>query len=280
MSTRISIVLLIVAVLLGSFAAVGTKAYIAKETGGFTVLIAKQDVSAGTLLSEENIYSLFRAVQVPKRFAEMETWAITPKRKDLMLGRAPSVDIPKDHLVTFSQFDPLGAKREIFSQLGEGERAMSLSVGMETSVANVLRPGDYVDVLGIFEEAQAARSGRADAAEPAPAAASESKLDSFSLEGASTPSKPASDIPGGTTVRTILQRVLVLGVGERFSDLRNTASSEREINYDVITVKVTAEQAQKLLLAQEVGGRLTLTLRRPDDAGEVVVPATGRASLF
>lgn len=105
-------------------------------------------------------------------------------------------------------------------------RAMSISVSAAASVSQMVRPADHVDVLGTF----------------------------------TLPSKTA---PGEMELvtMTILQDVLVLATGQE------TTQSYRggRQSYALVTLQVTPHEAEVLTFAEQMRGRLTLTLRNPED---------------
>ncbi len=105
-------------------------------------------------------------------------------------------------------------------------RAMSVSVSGATSVSNMVRPTDRVDVIGTF-------------------------------------SLPSKTVQGATELvtMTILQNVLVLATG------KETANSYRDTagNYSLVTLEVTPHEAEVLTFAEQMRGRLTLSLRNPED---------------
>lgn len=105
-------------------------------------------------------------------------------------------------------------------------RALSISVSSAASVTNMVRPTDHVDVLGTFT------------------------LPSKQVEGATE-----------LVTMTILQDVLVLATGQE------TASTYRggRVNYSQVTLEVSPHEAEVLTFAEQMRGRLTLTLRNPED---------------
>ena len=67
---------------------------------------------------------------------------------------------------------------------------------------------------------------------------------------------------------TILQDVLVLATGKetaksRLWDPRNNANSSA--SYNTVTLEVTPREAEMLVFAEQIKGRISLALRNPDD---------------
>jgi pilus assembly protein CpaB len=105
-------------------------------------------------------------------------------------------------------------------------RAMSISVSGAASVSNMVRPSDRVDVLGTF-------------------------------------TLPSKTMAGETELvtLTILQNVVVLATGQETTE----SFSGGGANYSTVTLEVTPSEAEVLTFAEQMRGRLTLTLRSPTD---------------
>lgn len=105
-------------------------------------------------------------------------------------------------------------------------RALSISVSAAASVSQMVHPADHVDVLGTF-------------------------------------TLPSKTVPGATELvtLTILQDVLVLATGQE------TANTYRggDLSYSLVTLQVTPHEAEVLTFAEQMRGRLTLSLRNPED---------------
>lgn len=107
-------------------------------------------------------------------------------------------------------------------------RAISINVSGAAAVSGMVRPADRVDVLGTFTF-------------PSPSRPEEMEL----------------------ITMTVLQDVLVLACG------RETAKSLRSEStgggYNLVTLEVTPREAEVLVFAEQVKGRLALSLRNPAD---------------
>ncbi|OIO00056.1 Flp pilus assembly protein CpaB [Candidatus Desantisbacteria bacterium CG_4_10_14_0_8_um_filter_48_22] len=163
--------------------------------------------------------------KVPSGFVHPH--AIYPDSRDVILGQPARYTLLKGQPILWSD---IGKGEGGFSAaLNPGERAMAIAVDEITGIAGSLKPNDRVDVLGTFE------SG------------------------------------GRTITKVILQNVTVIGVGTKVSSSEN--KDEAEMNmigsmlqgaYSSVTVAVTPEEAEMLVLAQE-RGKLALVLRNPAD---------------
>lgn len=112
------------------------------------------------------------------------------------------------------------------STLGRNMRALSISVSGASSVSNMVRPSDRVDVLGTF-------------------------------------TLPSKSIAGETELvtLTILQNVIVLATGQETTE----SYAGHLSNYSTVTLEVTPSEAEVLTFAEQMRGRLTLSLRNPRD---------------
>ncbi len=117
-------------------------------------------------------------------------------------------------------------ERGLSGMLRPKMRALSVSVSGVTSVSNMVRPTDRVDVIGTF-------------------------------------SLPSKTIQGATELvtMTILQNVLVLATGQETANTYRDANQ----NYSLVTLEVSPHEVEVLTFAEQMRGRLTLSLRHPED---------------
>ena len=108
-------------------------------------------------------------------------------------------------------------------------RAMSINCSGAASVSGMVRPNDHVDVIGTFE---------------------------FGNTGASRNQS--------FVTCTILQNVLVLATGDRTSKGGSHDLGMRS-GYSTVTLEVTPREAEMLAFAEQIKGRLVLTLRNRND---------------
>ena len=109
-------------------------------------------------------------------------------------------------------------------------RAISINVSGSASVSGMVNPNDHVDVLGTF-------------------------------------SFPSKEVEGELELvtMTILQDVLVLAVGKETSKSMLIATRRAQTSYNMVTLEVTPREAEMLVFAEQIKGRLALALRNPDD---------------
>lgn len=107
-------------------------------------------------------------------------------------------------------------------------RAVSINCSGAASVSSMVRPNDHVDVIGTFD---------------------------FEREG------------GGKknfVTCTILQNVLVLATGQRTAKMR-AKDLGLSAGYSTVTLEVTPREAEMLAFAEQMKGRLVLSLRNRND---------------
>ena len=190
------------------------------------VLIAARVLEPGANLTEE----AFIVREVPQAFVEDRAIREVERGKALGLrllnGLQPGQSLMWTDVVTTDD-----TKRELSALVPAGSRAVSIRMSADDASSKLIRPGDYVDVIGVI--------------------------------GQST--------SGSTDTRSstvLLQRVLVLAAGLQTgatADDKRAKSSNFSSEYDsLLTLSLTVPEAQMLSLAAE-RGRITVALRNPAD---------------
>ncbi len=105
-------------------------------------------------------------------------------------------------------------------------RAVSINVGPAAGVSGMVRPNDHVDVIGTF---------------------------AFSTD------------PKDVATLTMLQDVLVLATGRETAKSRDMERSIGRDSYSLVTLEVSPREAEMIAFAEQMKGRLTLTLRNKND---------------
>lgn len=155
---------------------------------------------------------------------------VTPAEANLIVGRKTVFEIKAFKPVLWS--DIVGGaddEKGLADTVNPGMRALSISVSGAASLSGMLTPNDRIDVLGTF-------------------------------------SFPSDRVAGEmeTVTLTVLQDVTVLAVGNRLSQ-RPTERTRRGGSYSTVTLEVTAREAELLVFAEQMKGRLVLSLRNPRD---------------
>jgi pilus assembly protein CpaB len=206
-----------------------------------SVLVAKQDIPKGTAISPE----LFEPKIVPKEYAAPS--AVTSV--DRIDGMIAVVSIAKGEQISLNK---LTVARETSSGGGlaestpVGKRAITITVDNMASVAGMVRPGNYVDVIATI---------------PVPAVSPEGKQ---IVQAATVP---------------LFQNVLILAVGQQISTVsasegaRYTKDGQKQPQPQpqqpqagsLITIALTPQEASIVAFVQEQG-KLRLVLRSPADS--------------
>jgi pilus assembly protein CpaB len=155
---------------------------------------------------------------------------VMPSEADLIVGRKTMFEIKAQKPVLWT--DIVGGSpsdKGLADTVKPGMRAISISVSGAASVSGMVQPNDRIDVLGTFSF-------------PSPGGTGEME----------------------TVTLTVLQDVTVLAVGNQIS--RTPAQrTRRSGGYSTVTLEVTPREAELLVFAEQVKGRLVLSLRNASD---------------
>jgi pilus assembly protein CpaB len=215
------------------------------------VHVASRNISPNTLLDEQ----LILKKQVPATYVEPR--AVT-EFNDLR-GRVAIVPIPEGAQILGTYLEDAG-KITLSYEVPRGKRAITIAVNDVTGVAGLVRPGNFVDIFGTFS------FGRPTGFQGGQVTFAEEK----------------------TEVRLMMQDVQIVAVDRDHRRDRPSArrfvseeaeaerAAQEQVEYEErraasaqsVTVIVGPQQAQELVLAQEIG-TLTLSLRSNLDAGSV-----------
>ena len=234
-------IILLVAIIFGLIAAVITRTYLSTKDaeyaalkkrftdryGTMDVLAFKKDIPGGTILTKEDL----GIKNVPK--SGLRGQALIQANLTDVIGRKLVTGHKRGEVLFWSDIEggnPVvgGLANDIKREM----RALSINVTGAAAVSGMVRPNDHVDVIGTF----------------------------------SFPNKDGSQ---ELVTYTILQNVLVLATG------KETAKSGRAMNttpfgtpaasYSTVTLEVSPREAEMLVFAEQIKGRLALTLRNRND---------------
>ena len=178
--------------------------------------------------------------EVPVRYASASS--VGEDDYETVLGKVLQVSVKAGEPVLTST---LGLPADGFSgQVRHGIRAMTIEVDEVNSVSGMLRPGDRIDLL-------------------------------FSTRS------PIAGANGSDISRPLMQDLKVLATGSQTGNPVSPAFGgvPEFQGFTSMTVEVSPEQAQKLVLAQR-SGRLTALLRNPDDRHPIASDAMDVFSLL
>jgi pilus assembly protein CpaB len=211
---------------------------------------------------------MVQRIQVPAKYQEPK--ALVDARD--AVGRVASISVPQGAQIIGTYLEDAG-RTALAYEVPRGRRAVTIAVSDVTGVGGLVRPANFVDILGTFE------FGR-------PSTGSQGERAAFTDEH--------------TETRTLMQNVLVVAVGRDYlaerADVRpqeqagtmgqpaaqahGNAANERNRDVRNVTVLVTPDKVQELVLAQQIG-TLTLALRSSADPENTVsLPPLDPSSLL
>lgn len=222
---RSNLIILVLALVMGSIAALMARSWIARHTtpeaaATGTVVVAAAKVPFGTALSEDNI------AEIPWTNGPLPEGAFARKIDLLKDGRRIALAaMEKSEVILKPKITAPGQRASLSVLLDEGFRAVTVRVDDVRGVAGFILPGDRVDVMLLRSES---RQGE---------------------------TENSADV--------LLEYVKVLAIDQLMNEEADkpTVASVAK----AVTLQVTPEQAQKVLLAGNIG-KLSLVLRQPGEA--------------
>ena len=195
------------------------------------VLAAGRDLPAGTVLQRSDLKGLDVVA------SGVRGHAVPEQDLGLVIGRKTVAPVQAASPIYWSDLeggDP--SRRGLAADITERMRAISINVSGAAAVSGMVRPNNRVDVIGTF-------------------------------------TFPSRTAPGEMELvtMTILQDVTVLACGRETSKTQAGASrpggEAAGGSYSTVTLEVTPREAEMLVFAEQIKGRLALALRNPDDVG-------------
>jgi pilus assembly protein CpaB len=195
-----------------------------------TVVVAKEDIKELTILDDSKL----TVISVPQNFLAPGSFS---NIKDLE-NTIATVPILAGEQITKPRVTYPGPKTGLSRQVASGKRAFSFNVSEKQSVANLVKPGDRVDIILVMNLTNV-------------------KLDS--------------------TTHTVFQDILVLAtglnvsnniplVGIRTSDEVRTLNLNVHQNYNTVTVELSPYEIQKAIhFTEGLGSNVYLSLRNNTD---------------
>ena len=224
--------------LVGLLAFAMTHVYLKKQNADYLAklrALEQSQESVRVVAAAENIDSY-------KRIKREHLGARTILKKDLdtnhilaedfaiIVGKQAITSIQKNNFIRWKDVDvDIRRALGLAGRIRQGLRAVSIAVGGNNAVSSLISPNDRVDVLGTF----------------------------------SFPSSSSTAGEVENVTLTILQDVSVLAVGQEIDAVRTRQGRSR--GYSTVTLETTPQEAELLVFAQNSHGRLTLTLRNPED---------------
>lgn len=144
------------------------------------------------------------------------------------IGKIALVPIYTDEQVLDSKLERPQQVHTLSMKTPAGKRAVTIGVDVISGVGGFIHPGDFVDVLGIF-------------------------------------TLPTPDGKQAAVTVTLLQRVLVLATGSRFSETETRRDRTEAGSADTVTLALSPQETELVLFAR-AQGQLQLSLRPRADA--------------
>lgn len=218
----------------------GVEADLVKKYGQLTtVVVAQENIERWGLLDDSKVFLR----EVPDKLVHPKAFR---KVEDINNTIAMTA-ILKDEVITSPRVTFPNVKTGLSRQVSPGKRAISIPADDNIAVGKLIKPGDRVDIIAKIDYAGGERD----------------KL----------------------MIRTVLQDVLVLSTGRNISNSipkygLKTPEEIRLINLDtysnfnVVTLELSPNEAQKLIFLMSENVKIFLTLRNNDDRDQVKVSDT------
>ncbi len=161
---------------------------------------------------------------------------VKPDSASYIIGQKVLVALQAGDPLLWSQFETTRASERLSTKVQKKARAVTLAVNGEASVGGWVRPNDHIDLIGSFKD-------------------------------------PQSNEPVAVT---LMQNVIVLATGKITGTTNVNLIPEGQRAYNNVSVLVVPEEAEILVLAQDLG-KLTFTLRNEEDID--VMEERGRATI-
>lgn len=215
--------------------------YARRQAMQTTVLIAAKDLPKGSIIDEGSLESK----TIPKDYVEPK--AVTAP--DRVIGMITAVTISQGEQITLGKL--ISSQQARGSSLAMvtpvGKRAITIAVDNIASLVGMIKPTDYVDLIGLLPVPMLTADGR-----------QESQM----------------------AVVPLFQNVLVLAVGQDLGGIAFSAEGRYRKDEQsggsspLITLALTPQEASLIAFVQEQG-KIRLTLRSPADSRvEMVLPAS------
>ena len=161
---------------------------------------------------------------------------VKPDSASYVVNQKVLVPLQAGDPLLWSQFETTKAAERLSTKVQKKGRAITIDAKAATAVGGWIRPNDHVDVIGTFRDPQTDES----------------------------------------VAVTLLQNVIVLATGKITGTTNVNLIPENQREYSNISLLVIPEEAEILVLAQELGA-LTLSLRNEDDVD--IIEERGRATI-
>ncbi len=161
---------------------------------------------------------------------------VKPDSASYVVNQKVLVPVQAGDPLLWSQFETTKAAERLSTKVQKKARAITIDAGKAVSVGGWIRPNDHVDIIGTFKDPQTNEN----------------------------------------VAVTLLQNVIVLATGKITGTTNVNLIPENQRDYNNVSLLVIPEEAEILVLAQDLGS-LTMSLRNEDDVD--VIEERGRATI-
>ncbi len=161
---------------------------------------------------------------------------VKPDSASYVVNQKVLVPIQAGDPLLWSQFETTKAAERLSTRVQKKARAVTIETGKSSSVGGWIRPNDHVDIVATFKD----------------------------------------PVTNENVAVTLMQNVVILATGKVTGTTNTSVMPEGQREYNNVSLLVIPEEAEMLVLAQDLGA-LTLTLRNEDDVD--VIEERGRASI-
>jgi pilus assembly protein CpaB len=212
----------------------------AQPTATRRVIVPRRDLPAGTVISTDVVAAREVAADL------VYDTAISAEQFEAIQGQALIRNVRQGRPLRTSDLRIVFA--DFSGYVPQGKRAMTVAINELDSNANMLQPGNWVDLMLVLGDG----------------AATQSFVDVV-----------------GTVVSPFMSRMKVLATGQQVTSggLPDGGNNSRRASYTNVTLEVTPEQAAKLTLAGEIGS-LRAVLRNGEDSAQEQFAVVDQVNLL
>jgi pilus assembly protein CpaB len=219
------------------------------------VVVASVDLPLGTALTPDVLTTQSRAVSDASG---------TYQHPEELVGQIVRRAVPAGQAFSSADFN-VSSNPQIASMLTVGQRAIAVPLSSVDAVAELLQPGDRVDVLISMKDLD----GLNPIVIPNPNTGT-------SVDGAPpVPFVSIDDYLNNTTVKVVVQNVQVLAVMPRSTEPTNISAPSGSPAPDVVVVLAVSPQQTEIVRYGQLDGNISLVLRAPTDSGAADEATTG-----
>jgi pilus assembly protein CpaB len=223
------------------------------------IVVAAMPIPARTVIAPE----MLRLQRVP---VDVVDPAAAHSAEDVV-GKVARAPMTIDEPVLISKVFLQRAESGLAFMIPEGMRAVSVAFSEIVGSGGMVTPGDHVDIIGVFEKKQPARSkdSKEESTQVATLVLQDVTVLAIAqrLEGENTKPKEAIQVPGSAT--------------EKPSQVRSEPAPQPAAK--TATLAVNPSDALKVVLAED-RGRIRLALRRAEDKSTPIVEQVAVSALL